>query len=100
MRREPGLPRRPGCSRSFYDCLGRVAQCGERIVVRQPPQRLLFELARPLGGDAELLAGVAEAQRSTAAQAVAEFDDFALALVQNAQRRLDLARHRLLDRLL
>src|SRR3954463_351954 len=100
MRREPGLPRRPGCSRSFYDCLGCVAQRGERIVVRQPPQRLLFELTRPLGGDAELLAGVAEAQRGTAAQAVAKLEHVALTLMKNAQRRLDLAGHRLLDRLL
>src|SRR4051812_23987523 len=100
MRREPGLPRRPGCSRSVYDCLGRVAQRGERIVVRQPSQRLLFELTRPLGADAELLAGVAQAQRGTAAQAVAELDDLALALVKNAQRGLDLAGHRLIDRLL
>src|SRR3954454_21762210 len=80
--------------------LGRVAERGEAVVVGQPSQRLLFELTRPLGGDAELLAGVAEAQRGCAAEAVAKLEYLALALVKNAQRRLDLAGHRLVDRLL
>src|SRR5207302_6947229 len=72
--------------------LGGVSERREIAALREPPQRVLLDLAHALGGDAELAARLAEGRRLTAAEPEPELDDVALALGEAVDRFLHGAR--------
>src|SRR5204863_8973476 len=76
---------------------GRVAQGGECAALREVLERVLLDLAHPLGGDAEPAAGLAEGRGLLATEPEAQLHDVALPLGERRHRLLHRGRAGVLD---
>src|SRR4051794_1751275 len=68
--------------------LGRLSEGDQLGALREPPERTLLDLARPLGGDTELAAGLGERLRLLVTGAEAHLDHVAL-LIRQARDRVE-----------